>query len=105
MLRLYSTVDAFVLASHGEGWGLPYMEAMAMGLPCIATNWWGTARHGAAAGPAHPRGGRSKARARARQMAPACAGSRGRGRGRGLGRSAALCFVAEAWRRPVQRAR
>ncbi len=41
MLRLYSTVDAFVLASHGEGWGLPYMEAMAMGLPCIATNWSG----------------------------------------------------------------
>jgi glycosyltransferase involved in cell wall biosynthesis len=39
MLRMYSSVDAFVLASHGEGWGLPYMEAMAMGLPCIATNW------------------------------------------------------------------
>lgn len=41
MLRLYSSMDAFVLASHGEGWGLPYMEAMAMGLPCIATNWSG----------------------------------------------------------------
>jgi glycosyltransferase involved in cell wall biosynthesis len=41
MLRLYSSVDAFVLASHGEGWGLPYMEAMAAGLPCIATNWSG----------------------------------------------------------------
>eukprot|EP00195_Chlamydomonas_chlamydogama_P002021 CAMPEP_0202919946 /NCGR_PEP_ID=MMETSP1392-20130828/76598_1 /ASSEMBLY_ACC=CAM_ASM_000868 /TAXON_ID=225041 /ORGANISM="Chlamydomonas chlamydogama, Strain SAG 11-48b" /LENGTH=1223 /DNA_ID=CAMNT_0049613415 /DNA_START=1514 /DNA_END=5182 /DNA_ORIENTATION=+ len=41
MIRLYRSVDAFVLPSHGEGWGLPYMEAMAMGLPVIATNWSG----------------------------------------------------------------
>ena len=27
--------DAFVLPSHGEGWGLPLMEAMAMELPNI----------------------------------------------------------------------
>jgi Flp pilus assembly protein TadD len=39
--RLYRTADAFVLASHGEGWGRPYMEAMAMGLPTIATGWSG----------------------------------------------------------------
>jgi glycosyltransferase involved in cell wall biosynthesis/GT2 family glycosyltransferase/tetratricopeptide (TPR) repeat protein len=39
--RLYRTADAFVLASHGEGWGRPYMEAMAMGLPTIATRWSG----------------------------------------------------------------
>jgi glycosyltransferase involved in cell wall biosynthesis/tetratricopeptide (TPR) repeat protein len=39
--RLYRSADAFVLASRGEGWGRPYMEAMAMGLPTIATGWSG----------------------------------------------------------------
>jgi glycosyltransferase involved in cell wall biosynthesis/GT2 family glycosyltransferase/tetratricopeptide (TPR) repeat protein len=39
--RLYRAADAFVLPSHGEGWGRPYMEAMAMGLPTIATRWSG----------------------------------------------------------------
>ncbi len=39
--RLYRAADAFVLASRGEGWGRPYMEAMAMGLPTIATAWSG----------------------------------------------------------------
>jgi glycosyltransferase involved in cell wall biosynthesis/tetratricopeptide (TPR) repeat protein len=39
--RLYRSADAFVLASRGEGWGRPYMEAMAMGLPTIATGWGG----------------------------------------------------------------
>eukprot|EP01122_Echinamoeba_exundans_P006193 TRINITY_DN1701_c0_g1_i1.p1 TRINITY_DN1701_c0_g1~~TRINITY_DN1701_c0_g1_i1.p1 ORF type:complete len:819 (+),score=84.39 TRINITY_DN1701_c0_g1_i1:17-2473(+) len=38
---IYKTADAFVLASHGEGWGLPLMEAMSMELPTIATNWSG----------------------------------------------------------------
>ncbi|PNH03657.1 hypothetical protein TSOC_010261 [Tetrabaena socialis] len=33
--------DAFVLPSRGEGWGRPHVEAMAMGLPLIATNWSG----------------------------------------------------------------
>ena len=37
MASLYRSVDAFVLASHGEGWGRPYMEAMACGLPTIGT--------------------------------------------------------------------
>lgn len=41
MLRLYKSVDAFVLASRGEGWGRPYMEAMTFGLPVIGTNWSG----------------------------------------------------------------
>lgn len=39
--RLYAAVDAFVLPSRGEGWGRPHVEAMAMALPVIATNWSG----------------------------------------------------------------
>jgi glycosyltransferase involved in cell wall biosynthesis len=39
--RLYAAVDCFVLPTRGEGWGLPIFEAMAMGLPVIATNWSG----------------------------------------------------------------
>jgi glycosyltransferase involved in cell wall biosynthesis len=38
---LYEMADAFVLPSRGEGWGRPYMEAMASGLPTIGTNWSG----------------------------------------------------------------
>ena len=38
---LYAGADAFVLPSRGEGWGLPYIEAMAMGIPAIGTNWSG----------------------------------------------------------------
>jgi glycosyltransferase involved in cell wall biosynthesis len=38
---MYKAADAFVLPSHGEGWGRPIMEAMSMGLPVIATNWSG----------------------------------------------------------------
>jgi glycosyltransferase involved in cell wall biosynthesis len=38
---LYAAADAFVLPSRGEGWGRPHVEAMAMALPLIATNWSG----------------------------------------------------------------
>jgi glycosyltransferase involved in cell wall biosynthesis len=41
MPSLYRAADAFVLPSRGEGWGRPYMEAMAMGLPTIGTRWSG----------------------------------------------------------------
>lgn len=37
MAGLYRSVDAFALPSRGEGWGRPYMEAMASGLPVIGT--------------------------------------------------------------------
>jgi len=36
---LYSMAHAFVLPTRGEGWGRPFMESMACGVPVIATNW------------------------------------------------------------------
>lgn len=39
MPALYAAADAFVLPTRGEGWGIPFMEAMAMGRPVIATRW------------------------------------------------------------------
>lgn len=36
---LYRSADCFVSASRGEGWNMPLMEAMACGLPTIATDW------------------------------------------------------------------
>ncbi|MEF3274045.1 MAG: glycosyltransferase [Chloroflexus sp.] len=36
---LYRSADCFVLVTRGEGWGLPILEAMACGIPVIATNW------------------------------------------------------------------
>lgn len=41
MAALYASCDAFVLPSRGEGWGRPYMEAMATGLPTVGTRWSG----------------------------------------------------------------
>lgn len=41
MPELYAAADAFVLPTRGEGWGRTIAEAMAMGLPTIATNWSG----------------------------------------------------------------
>eukprot|EP00041_Stephanoeca_diplocostata_P037284 m.1402026 g.1402026 ORF g.1402026 m.1402026 type:complete len:549 (+) comp25009_c0_seq26:146-1792(+) len=39
--QLFKNADAFVLPTHGEGWGRPVMEAMAMELPTIVTYWSG----------------------------------------------------------------
>ncbi|BCU75855.1 glycosyltransferase family 4 protein [Luteolibacter sp. LG18] len=41
LVRAYREADAFVLPTRSEGWGLPLLEAMACGLPCIATNYSG----------------------------------------------------------------
>lgn len=38
---LYATADVFILASKAEGLGMPLLEAMAMKIPCIATNCTG----------------------------------------------------------------
>jgi len=36
---LYRSADCYLAASRGEGWDMPLMEAMACGLPAIATDW------------------------------------------------------------------
>lgn len=39
--RVYSSADCFLLTSKAEGLGLPLLEAMSMGIPCVATNCTG----------------------------------------------------------------
>lgn len=39
MPELYRAADCYVLPTHGEGWSLTTLEAMACGLPVISTNW------------------------------------------------------------------
>ncbi|EKX50468.1 hypothetical protein GUITHDRAFT_67024, partial [Guillardia theta CCMP2712] len=41
MRDLYASSDVMVLPTRGEGWGLPIVEAMAMELPVIVTNFSG----------------------------------------------------------------
>ena len=37
ILDLYASSDVYVSSHHGEGWGLPIFESMAIGMPAIAT--------------------------------------------------------------------
>ena len=39
LASLYRSADCYVSAGRGEGWDMPLMEAMACGLPTIATDW------------------------------------------------------------------
>jgi glycosyltransferase involved in cell wall biosynthesis len=39
MPLVYSAMDVFLTTTQGEGWGLPTMEAMACGVPCIVPDW------------------------------------------------------------------
>lgn len=39
--QMLASADVYLCPSFGEGWGRPYMEAMASGIPTIATNWSG----------------------------------------------------------------
>jgi glycosyltransferase involved in cell wall biosynthesis len=41
LVELYQSADCFVLPTRGEGWGMPILEAMACGVPAIATDWSG----------------------------------------------------------------
>lgn len=40
---MYSAMDVYVSHSMGEGWGLPALEAMACGIPCIVPRFGGLA--------------------------------------------------------------
>ncbi len=51
MPRLYRACDCFVTPTRGDAWLRPLMEAMAVGLPTIATGWSGlTAYHNSSVG-------------------------------------------------------
>lgn len=39
LMKLYERADCYVNISHGEGIGMPDLEAMATGLPVIGSNW------------------------------------------------------------------
>ncbi|MGH2537387.1 MAG: glycosyltransferase [Candidatus Promineifilaceae bacterium] len=39
MGSLYRSADCLIAPTRGEGWGMPIIEAMACGLPVIATDW------------------------------------------------------------------
>ncbi|GIL63132.1 hypothetical protein Vafri_17256 [Volvox africanus] len=45
LARIYSSVDVVVVPSRSEGWDAPYMKAMSLGKPLIASIWGGLAEY------------------------------------------------------------
>ncbi|GIL88485.1 hypothetical protein Vretimale_15323 [Volvox reticuliferus] len=43
LLRICASVDVMIVPTRNDGWGVPYMEAMSLGKPVIATTWGGLA--------------------------------------------------------------
>jgi len=41
MAMAYNAFDVYLSTSQGEGWGLPALEAMACGVPCVVPDWSG----------------------------------------------------------------
>ena len=41
MAALLASASVHVLLTRGEGWGLPLVQSMALGIPVISTNWSG----------------------------------------------------------------
>jgi glycosyltransferase involved in cell wall biosynthesis len=41
MRQVYDMMDVYVTTTQGEGWGLPTIEAMSCGVPCIVPDWSG----------------------------------------------------------------
>jgi D-inositol-3-phosphate glycosyltransferase len=41
MPQIYSAFDLYWTTTQGEGWGLPALEAMACGVPCLLPDWSG----------------------------------------------------------------
>lgn len=41
MADTYRSFDVYLSTTQGEGWGLPAMEAMACGVPCVLPDWSG----------------------------------------------------------------
>lgn len=41
MPKLYQESDCYILPTRGEAFGLPYLEAMSSGIPCIASDFGG----------------------------------------------------------------
>lgn len=46
MASVYSALDVYLSTSQGEGWGLPALEAMACGTPCILPDFAAFGPHG-----------------------------------------------------------
>lgn len=39
MRAVYNSFDVYLSTSQGEGWGLPSLESMACGIPCVLPKW------------------------------------------------------------------